>query len=172
VSDWHSSCSHVVRHEDRLNAWEQNLWPEGGAIMDRIRLWILILACGLSFAACTTFKQAALPPGQVATIMITDLNTGRFYNTHFVRIDGIEELPWVPFVRVAPGLHEVSFKYYSSLTRFEGQPITLTLDARGGHVYRIDGQAFEDRGRWIGWIIDDQTGEAVSGQRPLASSRP
>jgi hypothetical protein len=134
----------------------------------RIRLWVFVLGWVLSLAACKAVERAAPPPGRAATIVITDLDAGRFYNVLFVEIDGVAELPWAPAVHLTPGLHEVSFRYYSSMTRFEGQPVTLTLDARGGRVYRIDGRAFEDRGRWTGWIVDHHTGEVVAGEKPPA----
>src|SRR5262245_56848750 len=172
----HSVTSAVGSAWKREHCTDQNRgpWPSvtRRGTLGWTRLWFGVLTCVLSCAACTTFEDAGQPPSKMATIKITDLNTGRFYNVLFVGIDGIAELPWVPFVRVAPGLHQVSFKYYSGLTRFEGYPITLPLEAKAGRVYRIDGRAIEDRGRWVVWIIDDQTGEVVAGQIPLEPRAP
>jgi hypothetical protein len=117
----------------------------------------------LLVAGCVT----ALP---LATIRITDMERGGFYNVLFVAIDGTAEPSWAPFVRVTPGLHEVTFMYYSGPLRFEGRPITLWLDARPGRVYQIDGRAYVDQWRWLGWIVDAETGEIVS-RRHMSSPR-
>ena len=116
----------------------------------------------LAVAGCTAYVEPTLPRDQLA-VREAD---GRWpaYVLFIVNIDGQDPGILTKKVNLAPGTRVVKVRY-EEFGGLQGHPISLTLDAKAGRAYRVEGKSVA-KDRWSAWIVDTATNEVVAGRRP------
>jgi hypothetical protein len=128
----------------------------------RRRSTVLLAGLLLAVAGCTAYVEPTLPKDQLAVLEAD----GKWpaYVLFIVTIDDQDPGLLTKKVNLAPGTRIVRVRY-EEFGGLKGNPITLTLEAKAGRAYRVEGRCVATD-RWSAWIVDTATNEVVAGRRP------
>ena len=129
---------------------------------------LIAFVLATAICACGTMKAyegPKRPQGQIALIKSNHMQ-GFMASTEVREIDGKSLSSDEDRVEVLPEMHNVGIQIITGLgtSYVDFKEITLTIDAKAGHVYQVNGVM--KGGLPYAWIIDMDNGEIVSGQKP------
>jgi hypothetical protein len=129
-------------------------------------LMMLLASCG----TLQTHEGPEQPPESVAIIKanprsMLDQVVGVYDQATVHAVDGVESGISQIHAEVLPGEHAITIR----LDKVRGPVfhwtyITLTLNAKAGHRYIVDGQMIDEDNVYA-WIIDKETGLVVAGEK-------